>query len=310
MSSCRAMRPCHALVACLALSGALSGCADDDAAPQAHLAGVLLDGTLDETSGLAASGRFPETFWLVQDGGNDALLHAISRRGARYASLRVEGVRNTDWEDLAAFAWHGRRYLLIADTGDNGGLRRTLLLHVVPEPDRLVDGATVRPAWSIAFRWPDGPRDCEAVAVDAQAGRVLLISKKRNPPELFSVPLRPGPGLVTATLLGRLARPSDMPAATAPNSADSRRAVLGRQVTSADLSPDGNTLAVLTYDSLLRYRRRPGESWSAAVARAPVTTPVPWLHQAEALAWLPGGEGLMATGEFSPAPLVFLPATP
>ena len=30
----------------------------------------------------------------------------------------------------------------------------------------------------------------------------------------------------------------------------------------------------------------------------------------EALAWLPDGSGLFATGEFSPAPLVFLPAGP
>jgi hypothetical protein len=298
------------LVACSAiLCAALSGCAGDDDTPRPRLAGVLLDGALDETSGLAASGRFPDTLWLVQDGGNDALLHAISRRGVHYASVHVDGVRNTDWEDLAGFEWQGRHYLLIADTGDNGGLRRTLLLHVVPEPDRLVDGGHVRPAWSIAFRWPDGPRDCEAVAVDARAGRVLLISKKRTPPELFSLPLRPGPGLATATRVARLAVPADVPTATgAP--IDARRAVLGRQVTAADLSPDDRTLAVLTYDRLLLYRRSPGEAWSAAVRRPPVAAEVPWLHQAEALAWLPDGKGLMATGEFSPAPLVYLPAGP
>ena len=34
----------------------------------------------------------------------------------------------------------------------------------------LRDGDTLRPAWSIAFRWPDGARDCEAIAVDAAAG--------------------------------------------------------------------------------------------------------------------------------------------
>lgn len=35
----------------------------------------------------------------------------------------------------------------------------------------------------------DGPRDCEAVAVDAATGQVLLISKSAFPPELFSLPL-------------------------------------------------------------------------------------------------------------------------
>src|SRR3546814_8112412 len=57
--------------------------------------------------------------------------------------------------------------------------------------DEVAQHAPLEPAWSIAFRWPDGARDCEAVAVDAQRGEVLLISKKRTPPELFALPLRP-----------------------------------------------------------------------------------------------------------------------
>ena len=302
------MRPAPArlgpvLCACLALGA----CGTDESAPQPRLAGVLLDGTLTETSGLAASGRFRDTFWLVQDGGNDAQLHAVTRRGARRASLQVDGVRNTDWEDLAAFQWQGRPHLLIADTGDNGGLRRTLLLHAVPEPDQLVDGARVRPAWSIAFRWPDGARDCEAIAIDARAGRVLLVSKKRNPPELFSLPLRPASGVVTATKVGRFAAPAEADAATP---ADARRATRGRQVTAADLSPDGRTLAVLTYDRLLFYPRAQAEAWSAAIARPPAVQSLPGLHQAAAVAWLPDGKGLSATGEFRPAPLVYLPAAP
>jgi len=288
------------------LLASLAGCGDAGP-PQPRLSGVVLDGKLDEISGIAASGRFPDTFWVIQDGGNDALLHAISRRGSRLATVRVAGVHNTDWEDIAAFTWQGKHWLLIPDTGDNGGMRRTLQLHVVPEPD-LVDGSQVRPAWSIAFRWPDGPRDCEAVAVDVAAGEVLLISKKRNPHELFSLPLHPTAGLQTATRIALLAPPANLSNNTADDSADARGRALGRQATAADLSPDGRTLAVLTYDRLLLYPRKPGEAWANAVTRAPRTIALPWLQQAEAVAWLPDGKGLLATGEFSPAPLVYLPA--
>ena len=68
--------------------------------------------------------------WLHDDGGNPARLFAVDTNGDRLATLRVEGVTKTDWEDMAAFRLDGRDYLLIADTGDNGGLRRTLQLHV------------------------------------------------------------------------------------------------------------------------------------------------------------------------------------
>ncbi len=293
-----------------ALCCGLIGCAAADA-PQARLAGLLVDGELDEVSGLAASRKHRNVLWLVEDGGNPARVHAISKRGRRLASFDIAGVTATDWEDLAAFELAGKPYLLIADTGDNGGLRRTLLLHVLAEPGALTDGATLKPAWSIAFRWPDGARDCEAVAVDAARGQILLLSKKRQPPQLFALPLRPPggagqkPGVQTARALGTLAQ-APQPGADELR-ADPARARLQSQVTAADVSPDGRQLAVLTYRQALLYSRKGNESWALAVARTPTLRSLRWLHQAEALGWAADGRGLYATGEFSPAPLLYLP---
>lgn len=266
-----------------------------------RLAGMLLDPQLDEISGLAASRRHPDVLWMLDDGGNPERLFAVGTDGTRLATMRVEGVTKTDWEDIAAFRLDGRDYLLIADTGDNGGLRRSLQLHIVEEPARI-ENARVRPAWSIAFRWPDGARDCEAVAVDAQRGQVLLISKKRQPPELFALPLRPrGPALQTAQRLGTLAGVPQPSAESVRRNA--QRARLEGQITAADISPDTRTLAVMTYRWLLLYPRRGDEDWGQAVARAPQVQALPWLPQAEALAWSADGRHLYATGEFIPAPL-------
>lgn len=272
--------------------------------PFAQLSGLLLDSQLDEVSGLAASRRHGDALWLLDDGGNPARLFAVSKRGRKLATLSVEGVVKTDWEDLAAFELDGRRYLLIADTGDNGGLRKTLQLHVIEEPARIADGA-VRPVWSIAFRWPDGPRDCEAVAVDSARNQVLLISKKRQPPELFALRLRPGPEkLQTAALLGHLA---GVPQASAEELHENETLARRRnQVTAAALSPDGKTLAVMTYSDLLLYSHRGDETWAHSVARRPRRYELPWLPQAEALDWAQNGRNLFATGEFSPAPLLYL----
>ena len=272
--------------------------------PFARLAGLVFDGRLPEISGLAASQRHENVLWAINDGGNDAALYALTRRGRVVSRHRIRGVSNTDWEDLAAFELDGRRYLLIADVGDNGGLRRTLQLHAIAEPDALED-AELRPAWSVAFRWPDGARDAEAVAVDAAAEQVLLISKREQPVQLYAVPLRPRDGArQVARSLGALA---GIPQPTADERrARHSRARLKHLVTAADLSPDGRTLAVMTYNDLLLYRRRGDEPWAKAVARAPRVHELPWIPAAEALAWTGGGGGLMATGEFEPAPLFFL----
>jgi hypothetical protein len=285
----------------LALCLLLGGCSEPP--PFAQLSGLILDPHLDEISGLAASRGHSDTLWALDDGGNAATLYAIGDRGGLQATLRIDGVANTDWEDLAAFDLRGHHYLLIADTGDNGGLRRTLQLHVVEEPRTLVDGH-VRPAWSIVFRWPDGPRDCEAVAVDAAHGQILLISKRRQPPELFVLPLQPGDGLQVAQPAGHLAG-VPRPDAAALRS-DPRQARIRHQVTAADLSPDGRQLAVLTYSEVLIYRRARNRSWPQALATLPSAHDLPWLPQAEALAWSADGRGLYATGEHSPAPLLVL----
>lgn len=299
-------RPARRLPALLAATLLLAACTAQ--APFAQLSGMLLDARLDEISGLAASQTHEGVLWMLDDGGNDPQLFAISTRGGLQATFQVAGMAKTDWEDIAAFELDGRRYLLVADTGDNGGLRRSLQLHVIEEPaslDEVAQHAPLEPAWSIAFRWPDGARDCEAVAVDARRGQVLLISKKRMPPELFALPLRPrGDAMQVARKLGTLAG-VPVPGAEALQ-ANERMARIRHQVTAADISPDGHRLAVMTYNEVLLYRRRGGESWADAVARKPVVHDLPWLPQAEALGWDASGRGLYATGEFAPAPLLYL----
>ncbi|RNF81733.1 hypothetical protein [Montanilutibacter psychrotolerans] len=280
----------------------LAGCGADDAdEPGSDMVGLMLDAQLGETSGLAASRRHPDVLWMHDDGGNPERLFAVSTRGQRLATYRIEGVTKTDWEDIAAFEYRGKSYLMLADTGDNGGLRRTLQLHVVEEPAKL-QNARLRPAWSIAFRWPDGARDCEAIAVDPRRGWILLISKKRVPPELFALPLRPsGSKLLTARRIGLLAGVPQPDAAALKRSP--RRARLDGQVTAADISPDGHSLAVMTYRYLLVYRRDGNRPWGSAVAQAPHVEALPWLPQAEALGWSSDGNYLFASGEFIPAPL-------
>lgn len=286
----------------LILLGLLAADASAGRWSKPEYAGVFTDPELSEVSGLAASRSHAGIYWAQNDGGNGARLLAIKSDGSRVASVTIAGAENTDWEDLDSFELNGKNYLLIADTGDNGGIRKTLALYVVEEPKQLRDGDTLRPAWAITFRWPDGARDCEAAAVDPVNGEVLLISKKRVPPELFKVPLKPLPGVQTAELVTTLS------AIEQPSASElERNPVYGRyrsQISGADLSPNGRVLAVLNYHSIHLYVRDPGQSWADAFRRRPGQLDFPWLPQAEGIAFSPDGRSLLIGSEQRLSPLL------
>lgn len=266
------------------------------------IVGLLTDTRLAEVSGLAASRQVEGALWAINDGGNGPFLHRLGPRAARQLSVRVAGAENVDWEDLASFQWRGKPYLAIADTGDNGGLRRESRILIVEEPTNVADGAVLPLAWVQRFRWPDGPRDCEAIAVDARRGEILLVSKKRVPPELFRLPLDPGAGATqVATRIGTLG------GIRQPTTEDLlRNPVYGRyrsQISGADLSPNGRVLAVLNYRAVSLYTRDNNGAWETALAN-PETLAFPWLPQAEAIAFSSDGRSLLIASEQLPSPML------
>ncbi len=267
---------------------------------QPEAMGLVTDGAIDEISGMAAARRHPGLYWVHNDSGNPAELHLIDERGQRQASVATPGAPNIDWEDMAAFRRDGKDYLLVADTGDNGGIRTSLVLHVFEEPGDLTRPAVH--AWSLPFRWPDGPRDCEAVAVDAVRGEVLLISKKRVPAELFRVSLDPQAGEQTAELIGTL------PGIEQPDDSDlSRSPIYGRyraQITAADLSPNGRVLAVLNYRSVHFVVRGTDGDWQTALSSKLPHLTLPWMPQAEAIAFSADGRSLTIASEQLPSPII------
>lgn len=270
-------------------------------------AAVINSASIAEASGLAASRRHPGVLWLHNDGDNPAALVAVdAASGAVRGELAIEGVLNVDWEDMAAFERDGRHYLAIADVGDNGGIRRDLAIHVVEEPAALAATMSAPVAWTTRFTWPDGARDCEAMAVDAAAGTFLLASKKRVPPELFAVPIEPAAdgAAHVAEALGHFTGVAQ------PSAEDlARNPVYGRyrsQLTALDLHPDGLQLLALNYRTALLWTRAPGEAWGEAIARPAVELPFAWLPQAEAAGFAADGGAVWVTTERRPTPLLRL----
>lgn len=266
---------------------------------------------LDEISGIAASQVHHGVLWALEDNANPAELVALDASGQRRATLHIAGADNLDWEDLARFDWQGRPHLLIADVGDNDAKRARVRLLAIAEPETLVD-ATVTPVWDRELVWSDGPRDSEAVVVDAARGEILLVTKRTLPPRLYVAALPPSPSDDAGTAEEPLRAEfvvalAGVPVTPMEDVRADYRAAWRHQPTAASLSPDGRRLAVLTYVEVLIYTRNGDEDWAAAVSRPPQILPLPTMRQAEAISWTVNGGSLLVTGEKLPTPIHRLP---
>lgn len=164
--------------------------------------GDLESRRLAESSGLTASQLHPGVLWSINDSGGDPELFALDETGKHLAIISLPGLEAFDWESLDSFEHDGRSYIAIGDIGDNLGWRRQVRIIVVPEPELLVDGLA-EPAWEVSFVYPDGARDSESMAVDVKEHRILILSKRDQPPRLYSVPVK-AQGPVVATHLADL----------------------------------------------------------------------------------------------------------
>jgi len=269
---------------------------------RAAVVGTLQSPAIVEASGLAYSRRRPDLLWIINDGGEEPLLHAVTPDGDALGTVRVTGAENRDWEDLAAFSYEGSAWLLIADVGDNGGIREHLTLYVVPEPDP-VEGGQVAPAWTILYTYPDGPHDTEAVAVDAAAGSIYVLTKRTEPAELHRLPLRPArpDEVLTSTLVTGV---SSLPERDEAAGLLTAAVPYHWQPTGMDIAADGSAIVILTYADLYYYPRLPDETWPEALAREPRPLGMPLVPIAEAVAFDERGRSLFITAEGRHAPLL------
>jgi len=276
--------------------------------PSANQVGLIDSDTIREASGLACSSLNAELLWTHNDSGGQPVLYAIDQTGHFRGSVRLAGVKNVDWEDIASFTLDGRAWLLVADVGDNNANRRNCMLHIVPEPDPAMlspqNEVLSAVAWSIPIHYVKGPRDCEAVSVDPKEEKVYLLSKRTHPPEIFEVPLRLPPDHKVAPLTAvgtftHVPRPSAWDKLW-PVPTGRYRA----QPTGMSFAPDGSTAAVLTYGQVLLLPRRPGQSWLTALTALPQILPLSGVQQAEGICFSQDGHALFVTGEQKSAPLV------
>ena len=150
---------------------------------------------------------------------------------------------------------------------------------------------------TIHVRYPDGPQDCEAIAVDTAQRRVIMVAKGRLPwAGVYAVSL----GMDAS----ETREPEEARNATAATQTAQRIGTIPVPMTTAlDISADGRQMAVASYLDLFLFEREEDETWEEALRRTPRHVPMPPLKQIEAICYDQQG-ALWVTSEGDPMPLV------
>ncbi|HUE97208.1 MAG TPA: hypothetical protein VMN39_11135 [Longimicrobiaceae bacterium] len=239
---------------------------------------VPLPDVLTEASGFAVSRNHPGVIWSHNDSGGEAELVAVDSGGRLLGRVAVAGAENRDWEDLALGPCPAGECLYIADIGDNQGRHQEVVIYRVPEPSPV--SARTAAADPLRARYPDGPRDAEALFL-LPPDRLYLVTKGTHGPiEIFAFGTLPATDQpVTLELVAALsAGPVPLP----------------DQVTAADASADGTWVAIRTYTSLLFYST---DRLLAGELAEPIRFDLASLGEAqgEALALGPGGSVVLGS---------------
>jgi hypothetical protein len=244
-----------------------------------------------ELSGVVVSRRQPGVLFTHNDSGAAARIFALRADGRLIGSIRVAGAVNVDWEDIALGPGRdGRTALYIGDIGDNARKRAGVDVYRVPEPDvRGGAPAATAPAERLGLRYPEGPRDAEALLVDPRGGDLYLVTKRLDGrSEVFRAraPL-PFGGTATLERVGAL------------------RLGLAAAVTGGDVSAAGDVIVLRTYGSVFAWSRRAGESVARAMAPTPCRAPAHVVaeRQGEAIGLLPDGRGFVTLSEGERSPI-------
>lgn len=252
---------------------------------------------ISEMSGLVKSRRRADLYWVHNDSGDGARLFAIDGEGRsilptyskftfygdapeqgkqEWQGFQVLYAENIDWEDIAV----DENYLYVADTGNNGNARRNLVIYALSEidPTASTRSAVVRKlpvVYPDQLDWPPRAPHFDSESLFTADGKLYLLTKHRKGG--FMGGWEPG-----AKLYRLDSEFSDRD--NVLTQVGSHPAILA--ATGADVSPDGQTLAVISVDSLWLFSRpATGDNWLSSPGRQYRLDPTVF-RQAEAIAWM------------------------
>lgn len=259
-----------------------------DAFSEVEVVGSLGDPVLEEVSGIVSSRRYPQVFWAHNDSRGGATVYAVNTDGTLLATWQLADIVALDWEDIAAGPGPvpDVTYLYVGDIGDNFALRSEILVHRFPEPD-VAESGVVTDVETFRLSYPEPGANAEAMTVDPATGDILIFTKNRDGPEM--VWRAPGDELRDG-MATRLEPVAELHIGE------------GVEVTAADMTLEGDRIALRGYDRIWIWPRLERDLASTFAAR-PCTAASPDEVQGEALAFDAAAINIYTTSEGTGAPI-------
>jgi len=262
--------------------------------------GLLELAGLTEASGIAASQKNADVFWLHNDSGGDNKIYACNNSGEHLGDYTLSGIVARDWEDIALGPGpvSGESYVYVGDIGDNSGAYSTKYIYRFIEPvvsaSQSPVSETISDITTLAIQYPEDARyDAETLMIDATSLDLYVVTKRFSfsDPGGFDIIFRiPYPYSSRETIIMEQVATIDIPATFVPT-AGYFGSVAG------DASYNGEEILIKTYSHVYYWYKEIGEDFWDAFNREPFICPYIQEPQGEAIGWKSDSMGYYTTSE-------------
>lgn len=224
--------------------------------------------TLDEASGIVHSNSNPNMFWLHEDSGSGAHVYLYNAKGERQQRYSVTDISARDYEDIAIITTNGISTVYLGDIGDNNKSRKNIAIYAFEEPVFTGDSLhnQIDHVLTYNLTYPNAEaHNCEAFFMDPVTEHLWLFTKAKGMCKVFTVDLHAN--ATTLSLVGEIN-------------------IRFQEITAADISSNGQHIAIKSYEYVYYWERIADEGISQTFQKEPLVIPYSAEVQGEAFAWI------------------------
>jgi len=239
--------------------------------------GTIRNNKIKEASGLAHSIMNSNSLWVHNDSGDGPFLYLISTIDSKYyGNIKIKGIKNEDWEDLAigpSILDEDSSFIYIGEIGDNKKKKKIKKIYFFKEPKITDFSKTIEidDFYTIRFSTDKKIEDFETLMIDPNSKEIFIVSKsKKNKQKIYKIKTK------NIDL-------NKIQVAKKILSLDFKS--YNGKITGGDISYNGNECLIKTYDNIFYWKKKHDQKWENIWGSSPTILNYNPEPQGEAICW-------------------------